>query len=294
MTTPALSRLSSACFLALASLTLAQPARAAETTSATDAPPAQPVATAREGIDANLDAPETPIVVPSPVPTGILIAWKPTLLSVRIDTGAGGDKFGSDKLQALRGLARYTFLFDPDIPFVGRVELEGGQFKSDSQYAFAGSTGTDFTLRAMVGAATRITSRFTVFASVGAITRYQYGRASGGAPTIGVLGVLSNMELEFRLLPQLTLSLFAEAALAPIPYAAERDLGILSDASELRARLQFSLDLTRDVALDVGYDFTRWHTSLSGSTILGNSLPNQALLIEDRENALTLGVRWKL
>ena len=236
---------------------------------------------------------ETPIVVPPPVPVGILLAWKPMLLSVRVDNGTG-QKFGSDKFQPVRFLGRYTFQPQPDTPLVGRVEVEGGQFKSDTQNTFIGSVGTDVTGRAMVGVATRLSSGVTVLASVGAITRYQYGRASGGAPTIGVFGALSNMELELRLFPIITLSLFAEAALAPFPYAAQSDLGELSDTSEFRARIQFSVDLFRDIALDLGYDFTRWHTSFTGSTILGNPQPDQALLFEDREHALTLGVRWKL
>jgi len=307
MTMPAPSRLSVSWLSAFAACALALPSAAADAPAS--APPLSATATpALSDVPATATAstpaggkapeveesPETAIIVPPPVPTGILVAWKPTLLSVRVDNGQGNQQFGSDKFQPLRGLARYTFLFDPTRPFVGRIEVEGGQFKSDTQNVYVGSVGTDFTARAMVGAATRITPGFTILASLGAITRYQYGRPSGGAPTIGVLGLASNMELEYRVFPNITLSAFAEAALAPIPYASEKDLGELSDASEFRGRLQVSFDLFRDVALDVGYDFTRWHTSFAGSTILGNPLPNQALLIEDRENGLTLGVRWKM
>ena len=53
---------------------------------------------------------ETPIVVPSPIPVGFLVAWKPTLLSIRIDSGQGA-QFGSDKFQPLRILGRYTTTF---------------------------------------------------------------------------------------------------------------------------------------------------------------------------------------
>jgi opacity protein-like surface antigen len=240
------------------------------------------------------DVPETPIVVPNPVPTGFLVAWKPMLLSVRLDTGSG-QKFGSDKWQTARALARFTYQLHNSIPFVGRLEVEGGQFKTDNQNSvFNGSTGTDLTGRAMFGVASRLSSGLTVLATVGVISRYQYGRPRGGIPNIGVLGALSNMELEFRLFPIITLSLFAEVALTPIPYVAQSNLGELSEASEFRGRIQFSVDLFRDVALDVGYDFTRWHTSFTGSTILGNPNPDQALLFEDREHAITVGVRWKL
>ena len=240
------------------------------------------------------DVPETPIVVPNPVPTGFLLAWKPMLLSVRLDTGSG-QKFGSDKWQTARVLARFTYQLHNSIPFVGRLEVEGGQFKTDNQNSvFNGSIGTDFTGRAMFGVANRLTSGLTVLATVGAISRYQYGRPRGGIPNIGVLGALSNMELEFRLFPIITLSLFAEVALTPFPFVAQSNLGELSDATEFRGRIQFSVDLFRDVALDVGYDFTRWHTSFTGSTILGNPNPDQALLFEDREHAIALGVRWKL
>ena len=56
-------------------------------------------------------------------------------------------------------------------------------------------------------------------------------------------------------------------------------------------RMQFSLDLSPHTALDIGYDFTRWHVSFAQSSVLGT--PDQALLIEAREHALTLGLRWK-
>ena len=74
-------------------------------------------------------------------------------------------------------------------------------------------------------------------------------------------------------------------------YSAQDNLGNLSDASEFRWRLQVSLDLTERTALDIGYDFTRWHASFAQSSALGQ--PDQALLIEAREHALTIGVRWK-
>src|SRR5207253_94303 len=50
---------------------------------------------------------ETPISVPEPIPHGFLVAWKPMILSVRIDSGVG-TRFGSDKFQPFRGLIRYT------------------------------------------------------------------------------------------------------------------------------------------------------------------------------------------
>lgn len=264
---------------------------AAPDASTATAPAATASATSAASTEAS-DLPETQIIVPPPLPIGILLAWKPTLLSVRIDNGSG-QKFGSDKIQPLRGLARYTFLLDNEIPFVGRIELEGGQFKSDTENTYVGSTGTDLTGRAMIGVSTRLSTGITVFSSVGMITRYQYGRASGGAPDIGVFGALSNMEIEFRLFPNITLSLFGEIALAPFPYASQTNLGVLSDASEFRGRIQFSVDLWRDVAADIGYDFTRWHSTFSGSSILSDP-QDPALIIEDREHAMTLGIRWKL
>ena len=236
--------------------------------------------------------PETPISIPPPVPTGILIAWKPMILKVLVDNGEG-TKFGSDKLSPLRFLARYTHLFDENMPFVGRIEVEGGEFKSDIQSTqFYGSTGADLTGRATFGAATRITQGVTVLASLGAITRYQYGKVQGGAPTVGLFGAVSNMEFEFRLQPSITLSLFAEAALVPWSYYVQTNLGDLSDGSEFRARIQLSFDLTRYSALDVGYDFTRWHATFVSSSILGQT--GQALVLENREHAMTMGVRWKL
>ena len=238
--------------------------------------------------------PETPISIPPPVPTGFLVAWKPMVLRVLVDDGTG-TKFGSDKVSPLRFLARYTRLFDETMPFIGRFEAEGGEFKSDNQdpkSQFIGSTGADLTVRATIGAATRITQGFTILASLGAITRYQYGKVQGGAPTIGVFGAVSNMELEFRIQPSITLSLFAEAALLPWTYYAQTNLGDLSDGSEFKARIQLSFDLSRFSALDVGFDFTRWHATFVNSSILG--VPGQALILENREHALTLGVRWKL
>ena len=275
-----------------AALALAAPARAADA-SGLDAPPSGPAAAPRPAERAPEELiPETPISIPPPVPTGFLVAWKPMVLRVLVDDGSG-TKFGSDKVSPLRFLVRYTKLFDETMPFVGRVEAEGGEFKSDVQDArFPGSTGADITGRATVGAATRITQGFTVLASLGTITRYQHGKVQGGAPTIGVFGAVSNMELEFRVQPTITLSLFAEAALLPWTYYAQDNLGDLSDCSEFKTRIQLSFDLSRYSALDVGYDFTRWHATFVSSSILG--VPGQALILENREHALTVGVRWKL
>ena len=61
---------------------------------------------------------------------------------------------------------------------------------------------------------------------------------------------------------------------------------------EIKGRIQLSFDLTRQSALDIGFDATRWHTTLTKTTILGGS--GQALLLENRELALTLGLRWVL
>jgi hypothetical protein len=235
---------------------------------------------------------ETPIPVPSPIPVGFLVAWKPMILSVRIDSGQGS-QFGSDKVQPLRALVRYTTTLLGE-KLLARAELEGGEFKSDTQNVpnrLLGADGYDLTLRLLGGTATKISSGFTVTASAGLLTRRQWGRASGGAPSIGVLGVTSNVEFEYRIAPLITLSAFFEGGLTPIPYGAQDNLGNLSDASEFRWRLQVSLDLTPRTALDIGYDFTRWHASFSQSSALG--APDQALLIEAREHALTIGVRWK-
>ena len=235
---------------------------------------------------------ETPIVVPSPIPVGFLVAWKPTLLSVRVDSGSGA-QFGSDKLQLLRGLGRWTTtLFGEKL--MARAEIEGGQFQSDTQGTQLGSNGVDLTARFLFGTATRILPGFTITASAGPITRYQWGAAHGGAPRIGMLGISSNIELEYRVAPLLTISGYLEGALAPLPYAAQRDLGDLSDASEFRIRLQLSLDVSPDAAVDFGYDFTRWHASFSGSNVLNPVAgANQAFLLEAREHAITFGIRWK-
>ena len=100
------------------------------------------------------DVPETPIEIPDPTPTGLLVAWKPSLLSVRLDTGKGS-QFGSDKLQPLRFLGRYTARFSPTKPYFGRLEIEGGRFETEDQGI--GSTGADLTARLLAGTATRIT-----------------------------------------------------------------------------------------------------------------------------------------
>jgi hypothetical protein len=234
---------------------------------------------------------ETPIAVPALLPTGLLVAWKPTFLSVRVDSGSGAT-FGSDKFQPLRLLVRYTFAFSEEVPFVGRVEAEGGRFQTDQDRATYGSDGYDFTVRALAGAATRITPGFTVFASAGLLSRYQNGNANGGAPTVGVFGAVSNFELEFRVYPAITLSLFAEGAIAPFAYKTQANLGTLSDSSELRGRIQLSFDLAPHTALDVGYDFTRWHSDFSRSTITGNPTPDRAFLVDQREYALTVGLRF--
>ena len=94
---------------------------------------------------------EIPIKVPTPIPVGFLVAWKPTLLSVRVDSGAGS-QFGSDKVQLLRGLFRWTTtLFDEQL--MARAEIEGGQFESDTQGTRIGSNGADFTVRVLGGTA---------------------------------------------------------------------------------------------------------------------------------------------
>jgi hypothetical protein len=235
---------------------------------------------------------ETPISVPSPVPVGFLVAWKPTVLSLRVDSGAGS-QFGSDKIQLLRGLGRWTTtLFGEKL--MARAEIEGGQFQSDTQGTRLGSDGVDLTARVLGGMATRISPGFVITASAGPITRYQWGAAPGGAPRIGVFGLSSNIELEYRVAPLLTISGYLEGALTPLPYAAQRDLGDLSDASEFRLRLQVSLDVSPGTAVDFGYDFTRWHASFSGSNVLNPAgSPDQALLLEAREHAITFGIRWK-
>ncbi|MFL5313010.1 MAG: hypothetical protein ACJ79H_21455 [Myxococcales bacterium] len=236
-----------------------------------------------------LDEQGTAIEVPDPTPTGLLIAWKPALLSVRVDSGSG-TRFGSDSLQPLRGLARYTTRLGQDKPFFGRFELEGGRFETENQGL--GSTGVDWTLRVLVGAATRITSGVILIASAGLLTRYEVGRSRGGAPTIGIFGLDSNIELEMRLFPSITLSGYLEGAILPYPYLAQSNLGDLSDADEVRVRLQLSIDVSRSASMEFGYDLTRWHASFTNSTILGTV--DRALLVETREHAATLGLRYKM
>ena len=230
-----------------------------------------------------------PIEVPDPTPTGLLVAWKPALLSVRVDSGSGA-KFGSDSLQPLRGLLRYTMRITEDKPFFGRVELEGGRFETENVQL--GSTGVDWTARVLVGAATRITSGVILIASAGLITRYEVGRSQGGAPTIGIFGLDSNIELEMRLFPSITLSGYLEGAITPYPYLAQSNLGDLSDADQVRLRLQLSLDISPSAAMDFGYDFTRWHATFTNSTILNTV--DRALLVETREHAATFGLRYKM
>ena len=240
------------------------------------------------------EAAETPIMVPSPIPVGFLLAWKPLLQSVRTDTGVGS-RFGSDTWQPLRVLARYTTTL-LDEKLLARAELEGGRFQTDTQEGtnrLLGSDGYDVTGRILGGTAVRIGQGLVITASAGLITRYQRGRAASGAPEIGIFGVTSNMEIELRVAPVVTASLFFEGGLAPFPYAAQKNLGDLSDASEIRARAQLAFELTRELALDVGYEFTRWHASFTNSSILSNGTPDKALLIESRQHALILGLRWK-
>ena len=45
------------------------------------------------------------------------------------------------------------------------------------------------------------------------------------------------------------------------------------------------------MAIDVGYDFTRWHAAFTNSTIVNST--DRALLIESRDHAATLGLRFK-
>ena len=236
-----------------------------------------------------LEAAGTPIEVPDPAPTGLLIAWKPALLSVRVDSGTGS-KFGDDSLQALRGVVRYTLRIQQDKPWFGRFELEGGRFETQNQGL--GSTGSDWTIRALGGVATRISPGVIFIASAGLITRYQVGRSTTGAPTIGVFGFNSNIELDVRLAPIITLSGYLEGAITPWPYLAQENLGDLSDADEFRFRLQVSIDISSKAAMEFGYDFTRWHSSFTNSSILGTV--DKALLVESREHAATFGLRYRM
>ena len=143
-----------------------------------------------------------------------------------------------------------------------------------------------------MGAATRITSGVILIASAGLLTRYEVGRSQGGAPTIGIFGLDSNIELEMRLFPSITLSGYLEGAITPYPYLAQNNLGDLSDADEVRVRLQLSIDVSRSATMEFGYDLTRWHASFTNSTILGTV--DRALLVETREHAATFGVRYKM
>jgi len=80
----------------------------------------------------------------------------------------------------------------------------------------------------------------------------------------------------------------------PFPYAAQRNLGDLSDASEFRARIQVSFDVASDFAVDIGYDFTRWHATLRQ---LDHPQPRSRRgarwCSRSREYALAGGIRWK-
>jgi len=86
-----------------------------------------------------------------------------------------------------------------------------------------------------------------LIASAGLVTRYEVGRSRGGAPTIGIFGIDSNIELEMRLFPTITLSGYLEGAITPWPYLAQSNLGDLSDADQVRVRLQLSIDVSRSV-----------------------------------------------
>jgi len=57
---------------------------------------------------------EIPIVVPTPIPVGFLVAWKPTLLSVRVDSGAGGARVWQSGPVGERGV---------EIVQIGNVDL---------------------------------------------------------------------------------------------------------------------------------------------------------------------------
>ena len=236
---------------------------------------------------------EIPIDVPSPIPVGFLIAWKPALVSVRVDSGAGS-QFGSDKFQPLRFLGRYTTTAFND-KLLARAELEGGRLQTDTQGTTLGSNGADLTARLLGGIVQRISPGLNLTATAGFITRYQWGtEAQGGAPRIGIFGVASNLEVEYRIAPLLTVEAYVEGALAPLPYAAQRNLGVLSDASELKARLQLSVDIAPSAAVDFGYDFTRWHATFAASSVLDPAgSADHALLVESRDHALTIGLRWK-
>ena len=239
---------------------------------------------------------ETPINVPSPIPVGFLLAWKPMVLSVRTDTGTGS-QYGSDTFQPFRLLGRYTTTL-LDERMLARAEIEGGEFRTDSQSVNGvvriGSDGFDITGRLLIGTAVRINPGFMITGSTGLISRLQRGRAVGGAPNIGVFGATSNMELEFRVAPLVSVSAFIEGGLLPWAYAEQRDLGVLSETSEFRARLQASIDISTRMSVDVGWDFTWWHASFSESRILSpTNTPDQALLVEAREHALTIGLRWR-
>lgn len=236
------------------------------------------------------DTTETPIEVPSPIPKGFLLAWKPTLLSVRIDSGTKPE-FGSETVEPLRMLARYTTTGFGE-KFMLRGEIEGGRFQTDTQGVNLGSDGYDLVLRLLGGTATRVTPEFTIIASAGFLTRYQRGRASGGAPELGMAGVTSNVEFEYRLAPLITLGLFFEGGLTPFPYASQARLGLLSDASEFKVRGQVSVDVARNLTIDVGYDYTRWHAAFTQSAVF-DPAGDKAVLVETREHSLTVGFRFR-
>jgi len=209
-----------------------------------------------------------PIEIPDPTPTGLLLAWKPTVLSLRLDTGTGDSRFGSESFEPGRGLARFTFQILGEKPFFGRIEVEGGQFKTSE--ARLGSTGADLTGRFLAGAATRITSGVVLTAGAGVLTRYEWGRPTGGVPTIGMFGVASNLELDVRLLPAISLACSSKAPSPPSPTWRKRTSAI-SPMRASSAAIQLSYDVSPSMAVDVGYDFTRWHAAFTNSTILGST-----------------------
>jgi len=92
---------------------------------------------------------------------------------------------------------------------------------------------SSLTGRFLAGAATRITSGVVLTAGAGVLTRYEWGRPTGGVPTIGMFGVASNLELDIRLLPAISMGFFVEGAIAPFPYLAQTNLGDLFIVMEL-------------------------------------------------------------
>ena len=93
-------------------------------------------------------------------------------------------------------------------------------------------------------------------------------------------------------------NLVRETRLVPsdfmLPLFAVSGRGVRKPIASMPGVAQLSVDVSPRTAVDVGYDFTRWHASFSGSSVLDPSRPaDQALLLEAREHAITFGVRWK-